>query len=167
VIRTLPLPAIRTLTRLSRLGLAELSAAETELFAEPKTAEPKPGKYKTVTLVGISEEIPALGENYTTQIVGGVGTYALGGGTSCAAPVVSGVAALMLSVNPKFDSHTTQKSAYEVRHETAHFERKDCVGRNGQCVSSCSSRAGSKMISTMSDARTSGRWISARKSTKF
>jgi subtilisin family serine protease len=46
-------------------------------------------------------EIAALGQNYATQIVNGVGTYALGGGTSCAAPVVSGVAALMLSVNPK------------------------------------------------------------------
>ena len=46
-------------------------------------------------------EIAALGQNYATQTVGGVGTYALGGGTSCAAPVVSGVAALMLSVNPK------------------------------------------------------------------
>jgi subtilisin family serine protease len=46
-------------------------------------------------------EIAALGQNYATQIVGGVGTYGLGGGTSCAAPVVSGVAALMLSVNPK------------------------------------------------------------------
>jgi subtilisin family serine protease len=39
--------------------------------------------------------------NYTTHVVGGVGTYLLGGGTSCAAPVVSGVAALMLSVNPR------------------------------------------------------------------
>ena len=46
-------------------------------------------------------EIAALGQNYATQIERGVGTYALGGGTSCAAPVVSGVAALMLSVNPK------------------------------------------------------------------
>lgn len=46
-------------------------------------------------------EIAALGMNYTTQVVGGMGTYALGAGTSCAAPVVSGVAALMLSVNPK------------------------------------------------------------------
>jgi subtilisin family serine protease len=46
-------------------------------------------------------EIAALAMNYTTHIVGGVGTYGLGGGTSCAAPVVSGVAALMLSVNPK------------------------------------------------------------------
>jgi subtilisin family serine protease len=46
-------------------------------------------------------EIAAIGMNYTTHVVGGVGTYLLGGGTSCAAPVVSGVAALMLSVNPR------------------------------------------------------------------
>lgn len=46
-------------------------------------------------------EIAALGQNYATQVERGVATYALGGGTSCAAPVVSGVAALMLSVSPK------------------------------------------------------------------
>ena len=46
-------------------------------------------------------EIAALEFNYTTDIRGGTGTYVLGGGTSCAAPVVAGVAALMLSVNPK------------------------------------------------------------------
>ena len=46
-------------------------------------------------------EIAALEFNYTTDIQGGTGTYVLGGGTSCAAPVVAGVAALMLSVNPK------------------------------------------------------------------
>jgi subtilisin family serine protease len=46
-------------------------------------------------------EIAAIAMNYTTDITGGVGTYALTGGTSNAAPVVSGVAALMLSVNPK------------------------------------------------------------------
>jgi len=46
-------------------------------------------------------EIAALGMNYTTDVKGGVDAYSLGGGTSCAAPVVSGVAALMLSVNQK------------------------------------------------------------------
>jgi subtilisin family serine protease len=49
-------------------------------------------------------EIAALGQNYVTYIVGGVGTYSLYGGTSGAAPVVSGVAALMLSVNPKLSA---------------------------------------------------------------
>jgi subtilisin family serine protease len=46
-------------------------------------------------------EIAAIAMNYTTDIEGGIGTYELTGGTSNAAPVVSGVAALMLSVNPK------------------------------------------------------------------
>lgn len=46
-------------------------------------------------------EVAALAMNYTTDIKGGIGVYELSGGTSNAAPVVSGVAALMLSVNPK------------------------------------------------------------------
>ena len=63
---------------------------------------PASGQFTGGSNYGIQRvEIAALGQNYSTQIVGGVGTYALGGGTSCAAPVVSGVAALMLSVNPK------------------------------------------------------------------
>jgi subtilisin family serine protease len=46
-------------------------------------------------------EIAAIAMNYTTDVTkGGVGIYRLAGGTSNAAPVVSGVAALMLSVNP-------------------------------------------------------------------
>jgi subtilisin family serine protease len=45
-------------------------------------------------------EIAAIAMNYTTDIENGIGTYELAGGTSNAAPVVSGVAALMLSVNP-------------------------------------------------------------------
>jgi len=54
-------------------------------------------------------EIAALELNYTTHIQGGVGTYALGAGTSDAAPVVSGVAALMLSVNPKLNAMQLKK----------------------------------------------------------
>jgi subtilisin family serine protease len=46
-------------------------------------------------------EIAAIAMNYTTDMEGGIGTYELTAGTSNAAPVVSGVAALMLSVNPK------------------------------------------------------------------
>jgi subtilisin family serine protease len=45
-------------------------------------------------------EIAAIGMNYTTSTNNGVATYELGGGTSNAAPVVTGVAALMLSINP-------------------------------------------------------------------
>jgi subtilisin family serine protease len=39
--------------------------------------------------------------NYTTGVKNEAPVYWLGGGTSDAAPVVSGVGALMLSVNPK------------------------------------------------------------------
>jgi subtilisin family serine protease len=45
-------------------------------------------------------QIAAIAMNYTTGIQDGMGTYELSGGTSNAAPVVTGVAALMLSVNP-------------------------------------------------------------------
>jgi thermitase len=46
-------------------------------------------------------DIAAIAMNYTTDVTkGGIGIYRLAGGTSNAAPVVSGVAALMLSVNP-------------------------------------------------------------------
>jgi len=54
-------------------------------------------------------EIASLGMNYTTEVVGRVPTYGLGGGTSDAAPVVSGVAALMLSVNPKLTAVQLKK----------------------------------------------------------
>jgi len=46
-------------------------------------------------------DIAALAMNYATDVKDGVGVYGLTDGTSNAAPVVSGVAALMLSVNPK------------------------------------------------------------------
>ena len=44
-------------------------------------------------------EVAAVGQNFTTQVQDGRSTYGLFGGTSGAAPVVSGVAALMLSVD--------------------------------------------------------------------
>jgi thermitase len=46
-------------------------------------------------------DIAAIAMNYTTFVKNGVAVYGLFSGTSNAAPVVSGVAALMLSVNPK------------------------------------------------------------------
>ncbi len=50
-------------------------------------------------------DIAALAMNYTTDVSkGGIGTYMLAGGTSNAAPVVTGVAALMLSVNPSLSA---------------------------------------------------------------
>jgi len=45
-------------------------------------------------------EIAAIGVNFTTGLRNGAEIYAVGGGTSDAAPVVAGVAALMLSVRP-------------------------------------------------------------------
>jgi subtilisin family serine protease len=61
-----------------------------------------PSKFVGGSNFGVKRvEIAALAMNYTTSIVGAVGTYELTGGTSNAAPVVSGVAALMLSVNSK------------------------------------------------------------------
>jgi len=45
-------------------------------------------------------DIAALDENFTTDVKNGRSTYSLGAGTSCAGPVVAGIAALALSVNP-------------------------------------------------------------------
>jgi len=45
-------------------------------------------------------DIAAIAQNYTTDIYQNQSVYALGGGTSDAAPVVSGVAALVLSLRP-------------------------------------------------------------------
>jgi hypothetical protein len=47
-----------------------------------------------------SVTIGAIGENYTTRDYHSRPYYALGAGTSCAGPIVTGCAALMLSVNP-------------------------------------------------------------------
>jgi subtilisin family serine protease len=45
-------------------------------------------------------DIAALAQNYTTDVRENVATYRICGGTSCAAPVVTGVAALIWSVRP-------------------------------------------------------------------
>jgi subtilisin family serine protease len=68
-----------------------------KLYLAPSSGQSTGGSNYGVKRV----QIAALAMNYTTFIAGGVGTYRLVGGTSNAAPVVSGVAALMLSVNPK------------------------------------------------------------------
>jgi len=55
-------------------------------------------------------DIAALEENFSTNVEkNGRGTYRLGGGTSCAAPLVTGVAALALSVNPKLGALDLKK----------------------------------------------------------
>jgi subtilisin family serine protease len=60
------------------------------------------GKWVAGSNYGVKRvDIAALGMNYSTFITsGGIGVYRLEGGTSNSSPVVSGVAALMLSVNP-------------------------------------------------------------------
>jgi subtilisin family serine protease len=45
-------------------------------------------------------DIAALAQNYTTDVRENVATYRICGGTSCAAPVVTGVAALIWSIRP-------------------------------------------------------------------
>lgn len=45
-------------------------------------------------------EIAAIAANYTTDVKNGLSSYQVCGGTSCAAPVVTGVAALVLAVRP-------------------------------------------------------------------
>jgi subtilisin family serine protease len=45
-------------------------------------------------------DIAALAQNYTTDVRENVATYRICGGTSCAAPIVTGVAALIWSIHP-------------------------------------------------------------------
>jgi subtilisin family serine protease len=54
-------------------------------------------------------DIAAIGENYSTSLKNNVSVYAMSGGTSGAAPVVAGVAALILSVNPKLTAPELKK----------------------------------------------------------
>jgi thermitase len=70
---------------------------EGKLFLVPPNTEWRGGSNYGTKRV----EIAALEQNYATDVIDGVGVYSMGGGTSDAAPVVSGVAALMLSVNPR------------------------------------------------------------------
>lgn len=49
-------------------------------------------------------DIAAVARNYTTDVFHGQSTYRIGGGTSHATPVVAGVAALCLAVNPDLDA---------------------------------------------------------------
>jgi subtilisin family serine protease len=54
-------------------------------------------------------DIAALDENFTTDVENGRSTYRLGAGTSCSGPVVAGVAALTLSVNPELGPLAVKK----------------------------------------------------------
>jgi subtilisin family serine protease len=54
-------------------------------------------------------DLAALDENFTTDVMNGRSTYRLGGGTSCAGPVVAGIAGLTLSVNPGLSATALKK----------------------------------------------------------
>jgi subtilisin family serine protease len=54
-------------------------------------------------------DIGAIGDNYSTFLKNNVSVYAVSGGTSNAAPVVAGVAALVLSVNPNLTATELKK----------------------------------------------------------
>jgi subtilisin family serine protease len=58
-------------------------------------------------------DIAALEENFTTDVENGRSTYRLGGGTSCSGPVVAGIAALTLAVNPELSAPALKKSLME------------------------------------------------------
>jgi|GEM_PF-679376 len=73
-------------------------------------------------------EIAAIELNYTTDIQGGIGIYALGGGTSDAAPVVSGVAALMLSVNRELSAKQLKQLLLESATKLPTLEGKVASG---------------------------------------
>lgn len=73
-------------------------------------------------------DIAAIGRNYTSQVYQGRGTYGLGGGTSDAAPVVTGVAALVLSVRPDFDHKQLKSLLLETSHKLDSLEGKVACG---------------------------------------
>ncbi len=54
-------------------------------------------------------DIAAPDETFTTDLTNGRSTYRLGGGTSCAAPLVTGAAALLLSVAPDLSAAALKK----------------------------------------------------------
>jgi subtilisin family serine protease len=57
----------------------------------------------------VNVDIAAPDETFTTDLTNGRSTYRLGGGTSCAAPLVTGVAALTLSVAPDLSASALKK----------------------------------------------------------
>ena len=53
--------------------------------------------------------IAAIARNFSTDVRNGVGVYGMAGGTSNAAPVVTGVAGLILSIRPDLKAHELKR----------------------------------------------------------
>jgi subtilisin family serine protease len=73
-------------------------------------------------------DIAALEENFTTDVENGRSAYRLGGGTSCAAPVVTGVAALALSVDPGLSAPALKKILMDTATRLPALEGKVACG---------------------------------------
>jgi subtilisin family serine protease len=73
-------------------------------------------------------DIAALDENVATDVQDGRSTYRLGGGTSCAAPVVSGIAALTLSVKPGLGAVALKKILMETARRLPGLDGKVASG---------------------------------------
>lgn len=72
--------------------------------------------------------IAAIGQNYTTFVFNGLPTYELVGGTSNAAPVASGVAALMLSVRPELAAEQLKRILMDTARRVTGLETKTASG---------------------------------------
>ena len=73
-------------------------------------------------------DIAALGENYTTGLKHNWSVYWLSGGTSNSGPVVTGVAALILSVKPKLKARELKKIIMESATELPSLREKIMSG---------------------------------------
>jgi subtilisin family serine protease len=72
--------------------------------------------------------IAALGSNFTTDVRNGVSVYRTSGGTSNAAPVVTGVAALVLSVRPNLKAGELKQILMESSTKLPSLEGKIASG---------------------------------------
>ncbi len=76
----------------------------------------------------VNVDIAALDENFTTDVQDGRSTYRLGAGTSCAGPVVAGIAALTLSVNPRLSAVALKKMLMDTATRLPGLEGKVACG---------------------------------------